>query len=179
MRCTYPPCSPSDFLHHSALQRSAHLQDRSAFGQVVSGFNRHHKEKGKKFLTRICFGDRRRLEITHALGTVSVSVPDVAAGDGAERFPSLDLAMKRHIEAALAHCHGRVEGSFGAVQQLKINPHTLRLRMRRLGGSGSAIAAMGGDISPLQRPCMRPRLNTVRRQWLPSMIIGELEWTRA
>jgi transcriptional regulator with GAF, ATPase, and Fis domain len=40
--------------------------------------------------------------------------------------------MIKHIEAALARTHGRVEGPFGAAALLKINPHTLRARMRKL-----------------------------------------------
>jgi transcriptional regulator with GAF, ATPase, and Fis domain len=40
--------------------------------------------------------------------------------------------MKRHIEAALRATHGRVEGAHGAARLLRINPHTLRARMRKL-----------------------------------------------
>jgi len=57
-----------------------------------------------------------------------------AAGSAdAAAFPSLDAAMRRHIEAALARTHGRVEGPTGAAKLLVINPHTLRARMRKLG----------------------------------------------
>jgi transcriptional regulator with GAF, ATPase, and Fis domain len=45
----------------------------------------------------------------------------------------LDQAMARHIESALAHCGGRIEGPQGAARLLEINPHTLRARMRKLG----------------------------------------------
>lgn len=45
----------------------------------------------------------------------------------------LDEAMRRHIEAALRRSLGRIEGPFGAAALLKINPHTLRARMRKLG----------------------------------------------
>lgn len=48
-------------------------------------------------------------------------------------FPSLDQAMKMHIEKALNISKGRVEGPFGAAKILEINPHTLRGRMRKLG----------------------------------------------
>jgi hydrogenase-4 transcriptional activator len=41
--------------------------------------------------------------------------------------------MKRHIEAALTITQGRIEGRRGAAAALKINPHTLRARMRKLG----------------------------------------------
>ncbi|MBI5330117.1 MAG: sigma-54-dependent Fis family transcriptional regulator [Betaproteobacteria bacterium] len=79
-------------------------------------------------------GDGRRLEIARALGAApvaSVGKPVDAADESV--FPSLDRAMQRHIEAALARCHGRIEGPFGAAQLLEINPHTLRSRMRKLG----------------------------------------------
>ena len=45
----------------------------------------------------------------------------------------LDAAMRRHIEAALAVAHGRIEGRQGAAAMLQINPHTLRAKMRKLG----------------------------------------------
>jgi hydrogenase-4 transcriptional activator len=47
-------------------------------------------------------------------------------------LPTLDAAMRSHIEAALRSTHGRVEGRFGAAKVLGINPHTLRARMRKL-----------------------------------------------
>ena len=40
--------------------------------------------------------------------------------------------MGRHIEAALRETHGRVEEPHGAARLLRINPHTLRARMRKL-----------------------------------------------
>ena len=55
--------------------------------------------------------------------------PDPPAGD----ILPLATAMRRHIEQALAATHGRVEGRRGAAALLKINPHTLRARMRKLG----------------------------------------------
>ena len=45
---------------------------------------------------------------------------------------TLDAAMAKHIEAALARTRGRIEGPYGAAVLLKINPHTLRARMRKL-----------------------------------------------
>jgi hydrogenase-4 transcriptional activator len=48
-------------------------------------------------------------------------------------FPTLDVAMALHIEAALARTGGRIEGKTGAAELLAINPHTLRARMRKLG----------------------------------------------
>jgi DNA-binding NtrC family response regulator len=45
---------------------------------------------------------------------------------------SLDSAIVRHIERALATTSGQVEGVRGAAQLLGINPHTLRAKMRKL-----------------------------------------------
>ena len=44
----------------------------------------------------------------------------------------LDVVIRRHIESALDATHGRVEGPHGAARLLRINPHTLRARMRKL-----------------------------------------------
>jgi len=45
---------------------------------------------------------------------------------------SLNSAIVRHIERALAATNGQVEGNRGAAQLLGINPHTLRAKMRKL-----------------------------------------------
>jgi hydrogenase-4 transcriptional activator len=39
--------------------------------------------------------------------------------------------MTRHIEHALAATNGRIDGPHGAARILRINPHTLRARMRK------------------------------------------------
>jgi transcriptional regulator with GAF, ATPase, and Fis domain len=51
---------------------------------------------------------------------------------GAGDIEPLDVVMRRHIEIALRATDGRVEGPHGAARLLKINPHTLRARMRKL-----------------------------------------------
>ncbi|MBL9125456.1 MAG: sigma 54-interacting transcriptional regulator [Planctomycetaceae bacterium] len=84
-------------------------------------------------------GDGRTLEVAKALGTAppprparpAPTRPTVTAGD--VELPTLDEAMARHIEAALAAARGQVEGDDGAARILGINPHTLRARMRKLG----------------------------------------------
>ncbi len=45
---------------------------------------------------------------------------------------SLDSVIRRHIEDVLKLTRGKVEGANGAAELLKINPHTLRARMRKL-----------------------------------------------
>lgn len=87
-------------------------------------------------------GDGRRLDVVTALGVNMGIAPrkvsaENASSDG-ERdthkpFPTLDVAMKSHIEGALVRTRGRIEGPYGAARLLGVNPHTLRARMRKLG----------------------------------------------
>ncbi|MBN2294711.1 MAG: sigma-54-dependent Fis family transcriptional regulator, partial [Pirellulales bacterium] len=89
-------------------------------------------------------GNGHRLEIAKALGQADPSVSRLAESHPqnsshnisrtpAEELISLDTAMARHIQAALTHTRGRIEGPTGAARILEINPHTLRARMRKLG----------------------------------------------
>jgi DNA-binding protein Fis len=55
----------------------------------------------------------------------------VADGDDGP-VDSLNSAIIRHIERALAATNGQVEGNRGAAYLLGINPHTLRAKMRKL-----------------------------------------------
>jgi transcriptional regulator with GAF, ATPase, and Fis domain len=85
-------------------------------------------------------GNGRRLEVAKALG-VDTSVParpdpvdkpaTAPPASPAEILP-LDAAMAQHIESVLRLTQGRIEGPYGAARLLKINPHTLRARMRKL-----------------------------------------------
>ncbi len=82
-------------------------------------------------------GDGQRLEIARAIGTPSAAPAPVA--ESASNPPlamrevvSLDMAMRHYIEDVLRQTHGRIEGKHGAADLLKINPHTLRARMRKL-----------------------------------------------
>ncbi|MBL7649042.1 MAG: sigma 54-interacting transcriptional regulator [Candidatus Hydrogenedentes bacterium] len=82
-------------------------------------------------------GDGARLEVAAALGIAPVgqrASGQAVAPDIAETGPivTLDEAMKRHIERALAHTGGKIEGKGGVADLLDINPHTLRARMRKL-----------------------------------------------
>jgi transcriptional regulator with GAF, ATPase, and Fis domain len=86
-------------------------------------------------------GSGERLEVAKALGVTpgvgllsqTVGQPALAPSPGTSTSMPLDAAMKQHIEAALAATGGRIEGPHGAARLLKINPHTLRGRMRKLG----------------------------------------------
>jgi len=50
-----------------------------------------------------------------------------------QRLDSLNDSIKRTIERALVVSSGQIEGKRGAAAALKINPHTLRAKMRKLG----------------------------------------------
>jgi transcriptional regulator with GAF, ATPase, and Fis domain len=52
---------------------------------------------------------------------------------GYETLLSLDQAMAFHIQKALAISRGKVEGRGGAAEFLRINPRTLRHRMKKIG----------------------------------------------
>ena len=88
-------------------------------------------------------GDGRQLRLAAALGggasgsgAYAVRQAGGSKAAGREVDPAsvvtLDEAMRDHIERALRATGGRIEGPRGAAALLKINPHTLRARMRKL-----------------------------------------------
>jgi hydrogenase-4 transcriptional activator len=107
------------------------------------------RELGAVIERAVILGDRDRLDVATALGAPvrgGARAPAAPTRDASEsathreaRAPSeggaittLDAAMRAHIERALAHTRGRIEGPSGAAKLLAINPHTLRARMRKL-----------------------------------------------
>jgi hydrogenase-4 transcriptional activator len=93
-------------------------------------------------------GDGERLDVAAALGggtrgpaRVSDSVSTSLGHRAASHIIPLDALVKQHIVLALKATQGRVEGSQGAAALLKINPHTLRARMRKLNIDWASIRA--------------------------------------
>jgi transcriptional regulator with GAF, ATPase, and Fis domain len=89
----------------------------------------------------VLIGQGRMLSVAAALGPGARAKAPAAARvveepaieePGSRAIEPLDVIVRRHIEAALAETHGRVEGRYGAARLLRINPHTLRARMRKL-----------------------------------------------
>lgn len=88
-------------------------------------------------------GRGRVLRVQDALGTFSgadmgseqdLEVARVEANTRAlESIMGLDDAIAAHIRRALVACQGQIEGPCGAAKLLRVNPHTLRARMRMLG----------------------------------------------
>ena len=59
-------------------------------------------------------------------------LPEIPGGKDTE-LPSLDSAISRHIARALEMTGGKVGGQHGAARFLKMNPSTLRKKMKKLG----------------------------------------------
>jgi hydrogenase-4 transcriptional activator len=85
-------------------------------------------------------GEGHSLDVATALGApprVAPAPPKTIAATNSpntrEQLPTLEVAMKEHIEAALQRTRGQIEGGRGAARLLGINPHTLRARMRKSG----------------------------------------------
>jgi hydrogenase-4 transcriptional activator len=83
----------------------------------------------------VLIGQGRTLNVAAALGqgvlTANAPAPR-PSGSTSGGIAPLDDVIRGHIEAALHETSGRVEGTHGAARLLKINPHTLRARMRKL-----------------------------------------------
>jgi hydrogenase-4 transcriptional activator len=95
------------------------------------------RELGAVIERAVILGDGDHLDVATALGapTREASRPPAAPARAPmddSAIETLDQAMRAHIERALAHTRGRVEGARGAARLLAINPHTLRARMRKL-----------------------------------------------
>ena len=71
-----------------------------------------------------------RLEIVRALGGDAIA-PRAASEEDA--FPTLDDAIREHIERALVRARGKIEGAAGAARLLGLHANTLRSRMEKLG----------------------------------------------
>lgn len=63
--------------------------------------------------------------------TTTSNLPSISAQD--QDIEDLNLLMTRHIKRALRQSKGKVHGPKGAAAMLKINPSTLRNRMKKLG----------------------------------------------
>jgi hydrogenase-4 transcriptional activator len=102
-------------------------------------------------------GDGKLLEVAAALGLSRVEPSPMNSGTpdnsllptGFFPRPSVVLpladAMRQHITSALRVAQGRIEGPRGAAAMLKINPHTLRARMRKLHIDWGSFRPNEGD----------------------------------
>ena len=68
------------------------------------------------------------LDIRRALGS-----GDAPPAEPVASFPTLDEAMRDHIERALLRSRGVIEGASGAAKLLGLHANTLRSRMEKLG----------------------------------------------
>ena len=86
----------------------------------------------------VILGNGRALEVGAALGLgtpiiASSSQTNITNVPEGTTITSLNNALVQHIERTLSITEGKVEGKNGAARLLKINPHTLRAKMRKLG----------------------------------------------
>ncbi|RPI01293.1 MAG: AAA family ATPase [Calditrichaeota bacterium] len=93
------------------------------------------RELGSVIDRAALIGNGAGLEIGKALGFLDddrVKMNDKSfKTDGSAMLP-LDEAIRRYIIAVLQRCEGRVEGPRGAATLLRVQPNTLRARMRKL-----------------------------------------------
>ena len=80
-------------------------------------------------------GANGRLALDAAMGVTTLPLPPAAANTPPPgvALTTLDDAIRAHIRSALQRSHGKVEGPGGAAEMLRINPNTLRSKMRKLG----------------------------------------------
>ncbi len=107
------------------------------------------RELGAVIDRAVILGGGKKLDVDTALGygkleaPTSTSMPTFTHDPGSPKklssIPSLDDVAKGHIEYVLKLVKGKVEGKRGAASILKINPHTLRARMRKLGVDWSSF----------------------------------------
>src|SRR5262245_8514524 len=94
------------------------------------------REMGAVMDRAVLIGQGQSLSVAAALGFSprQAGAPPPGGLQDARRnvIEPLDVVVRRHIEAALSATHGRVEGPHGAATLLRVNPHTLRARMRKL-----------------------------------------------
>jgi transcriptional regulator with GAF, ATPase, and Fis domain len=123
------------------------LQDYSWPGNI--------RELGAVIDRAAILGNGDSLELAAALGLATPRGPyraatapqpeGVASSANRTGIMPLNDAMRAHIETALRSTRGRIEGARGAARLLRINPHTLRARMRKLKIDWSAFRAPAGD----------------------------------
>ena len=117
------------------------------------------RELGAVLERAAILGNGNGLQVAQALGTAAFARQPASKGsplavaEPTVPLPSLNAAMARHIELALDRCGGRIEGPQGAARLLKINPHTLRARMRKLGIDWQhfRLASRAHDAEPNSR----------------------------
>ena len=99
----------------------------------------------------VLVGQGRTLDVSAALGQgpargAAAEAPPASGPQSSSGIEPLDAVIRRHIESALAETHGRIEGPHGAARALRINPHTLRARMRKLKIDWRAYRRAGPEI---------------------------------
>ena len=119
--------------HAGARLGAAHLAITAADAALLESYDwpGNVRELAAVIERAAILGGGARLELARALGLRS-DAPlhrSVARDD----FPTLDDAMRDHIERALVRARGKIEGEGGAARLLGVHANTLRSRMHKLG----------------------------------------------
>lgn len=118
------------------------LDDRSILRLRSYAWPGNVRELAAVIERAIILGQGSQLDLDHALGTTpergqhgitQSTVSNGAPSRDDSSSVSLEAAITAHITRALAICGGRIEGPHGAAHLLRINPSTLRSKMRKLG----------------------------------------------
>lgn len=92
-------------------------------------------------------GQDRKLDLAAALGAFTAPAPDQQRLSKARALAGMtfDEAVRAAIERALTVSRGRVEGPGGAADLLRLNPNTLRSKIRKLGLDIGAYRVVQND----------------------------------
>ena len=118
------------FIHRK--QRALHRRITTVPGPVMSALERYDWPGNVRELENVIeramirsTGDSLLLD--KGPGGRQTHAPEAPGGD------ALEDVERRHIQAVLRRCGGRINGAGNAAEQLRVHPNTLRFRMKKLG----------------------------------------------
>lgn len=78
------------------------------------------------------YGECAKREEAEALGRAACPIVS-SAGEAKIALQAYDVMVKEYLEAAIRHCHGKIQGKGSAAELLGLNPNTLRAKLRKYG----------------------------------------------
>lgn len=131
-----------DLLQHFIIKKSKEMKraipPTPAAGAIQRLMNYHWPGNIRELenaVERSLILDREEVLFFKGIGRYEDTEPYkavVPAFDATGIAPELDKVITRHIRSVMDLCKGRVEGEKGAAKILKINPSTLRKKMKKL-----------------------------------------------
>jgi transcriptional regulator with GAF, ATPase, and Fis domain len=131
-------------VHHFVEKKAKELKIHTpppVSAQGVERLKAHHWAGNVRELENLIERElirRRGLDDTGSLVFGNLSLPElrekkIDLPESGQVLVPLDEAMSQHIRKALRQTKGKIYGPGGAAEFLKVNPNTLRSRMRKLG----------------------------------------------